>query len=169
MYTLAYINRNMDLHFMEVQDENVCFPIPEDLIIVGVLQGNKAIFEPEEKLDLTNVERLIIGLRGSFDLSFVKFGDFRKQNSQMCPFIPPLPTLEITNMTTNKIEWVFAFPVSVEYLISGTPEDGVWGDYDNELHVNILNLSPADENLNDWYRLKYGEIYSVPVNHPLPA
>lgn len=110
-YTLAYVNRNMSLGFIKATNLNVCITIPEDLIFVALRIDNVTIFDPDKSIHFTDIERLIIGLRGSFDLSFVKDSDYRKQNSQMCPVLPPL---FLPPWSSMDLLWNYPIRVNVE-------------------------------------------------------
>jgi hypothetical protein len=84
--TLGYINKNNDLHYIELDSFDVCIPLPEDLIFVSIRENTTHNFEPTDQFPFSNIERDIIGLHGSFDLSFVKDSDYRKANSKFCPY-----------------------------------------------------------------------------------
>lgn len=103
----------MDLHHIKLENFDTCLPIPEDLIFVALRQGVTIVKEPIEAIQFTDLERLIMGLE-AFDLSFVKDSDFRKQNSQICPYVPPAPTLEIEVINSVGIYWNYPHLVVVK-------------------------------------------------------
>jgi hypothetical protein len=123
-YTLAYVNKNMDLHFIENVNLDVCISIPEDLIFVACRRGEETIFDPKGVIAFTPLERLIIGLRGSFDLGFVKDSDYRKQNSKMCPIlIEETPSLDFQRIIYGRAEWNYPTPI---FLQAYDPVSKLW-------------------------------------------
>jgi hypothetical protein len=140
-YTLGYLNKNGDLHFMEFPSFDVCKTIPEDLIFVAIRQEFETIFDPPLKFPFTNIERCIIGLRGSFDMSFVKESDYRKQNSKFCPFdIDDTPQpLVLSSWIGAELSWNYFRPVQVWCIDNSdtNPEWVIfsWTDYTNSATV----------------------------------
>lgn len=84
MYTLYYLNRNLQLDTLEVSNLDRNILIPEDLIFCNLRKGITFIKEPHECIDFTPLERLIISSEFN-DTSLIKDGDYRKQNSYLSP------------------------------------------------------------------------------------
>lgn len=82
MYTLYYLNRNMQLGTMKVKTFDVPILIPEDLIFCDLRQGTTFIKQPDKCIDFSDMERLIIQSEFN-DTSLVKDADFRTQNTYM--------------------------------------------------------------------------------------
>ena len=153
MHTLSYINRNFELYHLKIQDFESCIPIPEDLIFVALRQGINIVKEPSELIDFTDLERLIIGLN-TFDLSFIKESDFRKQNTTLCPVVeeqtgePILPYFED------------------DMIIYGSG----YNPDENSFFLKIKSLKTLEELIpinqslyinNEYYRMLYGFVLPV--------
>lgn len=84
MYILYYLNRNLQLGTINVQSLDVPVLIPEDLIFCDLRKGISFIKEPHKCIGFTDLERLI--MQSDFnDVSLIKDGDFRMQNTYLEP------------------------------------------------------------------------------------
>jgi len=92
MYTLYYLNRNMQLGVIKKVSLDAPVLIPEDLIFCDLRKGIHFIKEPHECIDFTDIERLI--MQSEFnDITLIKDGDYRKANTYLTPLCPidPIP------------------------------------------------------------------------------
>ncbi len=107
MYTLYYLNRNLQLCTMKVKTFDEPILIPEDLIFCDLRQGTTFIKEPNKCIDFTDIERLIIQSEFN-DVSLIKDADFRSQNTYMtslCQVDPRLLTvLSVTSQRAYVID-----------------------------------------------------------------
>ncbi|WP_281638415.1 hypothetical protein [Flavobacterium marginilacus] len=100
MYTLYYLNKNLQMDCLKAPSLDTPILIPEDLIFTNLRKGIHFIKEPHECINFTDMERLIINSE-FFDTELVKQGEFRKQNTYLTPLcqidepviVPPPPVL----------------------------------------------------------------------------
>ena len=84
MYTLYYLNRNLQLGTIETYSLDSPILIPEDLVFCNLRKGINFIKEPHRCIDFTHAERLIMASEFT-DMELVKDFDFRKQNTYLNP------------------------------------------------------------------------------------
>jgi hypothetical protein len=93
MYTLYYLNRNLQLQSMKVDDLDNPIRIPEDLVFCNLRKGINFIKEPHQCIDFTDTERLIMNSEFT-DVKLLKEHDFRRENTYLTPLcqvdIPPM-------------------------------------------------------------------------------
>lgn len=82
MYTLYYLNRNLQLGTIKVLDLDTPVKCPEDLVFCALRKGIYFQKEPHECIGFTDMERLIIYSEFS-DMDLLKELDFRKQNTYL--------------------------------------------------------------------------------------
>jgi hypothetical protein len=120
---------------MDLGSFQACVNIPEDLIFIALRDGTKFIKEPVETFDFTDIERLIMTTE-FFDFNFLKDEDFRKQNTKICPILPPPPpvTLQITGYDFRSN--------NISLIATGLPE------------MAYMKLYYAAENDENWIFVK---------------
>jgi hypothetical protein len=127
--TLGYVNKNQDLHYIELDSFEACITLPEDLIFVSLREGTEHVFAPLTKFPFSNIERDIIGLKGSFDMSYLKDADYRKANSKFCPYDLP-DVIQEPSFITIAFESPLVIsiqknlPASVQYMVLQERLDG---------------------------------------------
>ena len=82
MYTLYYLNRNLQLGTIKVTDFLTPVRIPEDLVFCNLRFGIYFIKEPHKCIDFTDTERLIMNSEFS-DMDLLKEYDFRRENTYL--------------------------------------------------------------------------------------
>lgn len=84
MYTLYYLNRNLQIGTIKADTLDAPILIPEDLIFCDLRKGINFIKEPHVCIDFTDIERLI--MQSEFnDINLVKQADYRMQNTYLTP------------------------------------------------------------------------------------
>ncbi|MDQ8014472.1 MAG: hypothetical protein REI96_18635 [Flavobacterium nitrogenifigens] len=87
MYTLYYLNRNLQIGTIKAETLDAPILIPEDLVFSDLRKGINFIKEPHECISFTDVERLIIQSQFN-DVELVKQADFRRANTYLIPSCP---------------------------------------------------------------------------------
>jgi hypothetical protein len=92
MYTLYYLNRNLQLGTLKSPTMDQDILIPEELIFCDLRKDTHFIKEPHECIAFTDIERLIIQSEFT-DMELIKIAEFRKQNTYLSPLcqIDPFP------------------------------------------------------------------------------
>lgn len=80
MYVIYFLNSNYVITTKEVETLNDPILLTENCIVTNIRKGINFIKEPHTCLQLTHLERLIIGTE-IFDTEFIKEGDFRRANT----------------------------------------------------------------------------------------
>lgn len=84
MYTLYYLNKNLQIHTIKVESLDEPLLIPEDLVFCDLRKGINFIKEPHKCIDFTDIERLM--MQSEFnDINLIKEADYRKQNTYLNP------------------------------------------------------------------------------------
>ncbi|OXA95981.1 hypothetical protein B0A75_18115 [Flavobacterium oncorhynchi] len=124
MYTLYYLNRNLQLGTIKADSLDVPILVPEDLIFCDLRKDINFIKEPHKCIDFTDIERLIIQSQFN-DVSLIKEGDYRKQNTYLNPLcqIDINARLVLSQMFTSWCEW--SYPAGVQVYWS-TTENGTY-------------------------------------------
>jgi hypothetical protein len=133
--TLGYVNKNQDLHYIELDSFEACITLPEDLIFVSLREGTEHVFAPLTKFPFSNIERDIIGLKGSFDMSYIKDAHYRRANSKFCPNNQPDPIIApllITNFIGNVLHFNYPYAVDMQLYIGGNWRTDWYGVMDDE-------------------------------------
>lgn len=84
MYTLYYLNSNLQIGTIKTKTLDAPILIPEDLVFCNLRKGIVFIKEPHKCIDFTDIERMIIASEFN-DVSLLKDGDYRKQNTYLNP------------------------------------------------------------------------------------
>lgn len=82
MYTLYYLNKNLQMGTIKVPDLDTPVKCPEDLVFCALRKGIYFQKEPHECIGFTDIERLIIYSEFT-DMELLKDFDFRKQNTYL--------------------------------------------------------------------------------------
>lgn len=82
MYTLYYLNKNLQHGVIKVPDLDAPVRIPEDLVFSNLRKGIEFIDEPHQCIQFTDMERLIMYSK-FFDIELLKEDDFRKANTYL--------------------------------------------------------------------------------------
>ncbi|WP_286968239.1 hypothetical protein [Flavobacterium sp. UBA4854] len=91
MYTLYYLNRNLQIGTIKADTLDAPILIPEDLVFSDLRKGINFIKEPHECIDFSDIERLF--MQSEFnDINLVKEADYRLQNTYLTPLCPIDPT-----------------------------------------------------------------------------
>jgi hypothetical protein len=149
MYTLYYLNRNLQIGVINVDSLDVPVRIPEDLVFCNLRKGINFIKEPHECIDFTDVERLIMNSEFT-DSTLLKEYDFRRQNTFLNPLCQiDLPTdIEILYFIGNDLYFnIHKYQVdgvTINLLMSS---DGV--NYDTTLTVAFQATEGVDFVAND--------------------
>nr|WP_294781349.1 hypothetical protein [uncultured Flavobacterium sp.] len=125
MYTLYYLNRNLQIHTIKVESLDVPLLIPEDLVFCDLRKDINFIKEPHKCIDFTDIERLF--MQSEFnDINLIKEADYRRQNTYLTAlctidieyleldFKPKIhlyegsPNLSIVNTDTTDLEAYFS-------------------------------------------------------------
>lgn len=160
MYTLYYLNRNLQLGTIKAETLDAPILIPEDLIFCDLRKGINFIKEPHECIDFTDMERLI--MQSEFnDMNLIKDADYRYQNTYLSPLCPIDGTpLILASVTSVSLDWNYPTPVDVQESTDGVN----FSRYDDDK----LNTCPNDNyNSHSWFRLhdKIKNIYSNIVEY----
>lgn len=84
MYTLYYLNRNLQIGTIKAETLDAPILIPEDLVFSDLRKGINFIKEPHECIAFTDIERLIMQSQFN-DVELVKQADFRRANTYLTP------------------------------------------------------------------------------------
>ncbi|WP_374172728.1 hypothetical protein [Flavobacterium tructae] len=82
MYTLYYLNKNLQLGTIKVENLGVPILIPEDLVFCNFRKESIFIKHPHMCIGFSDTERLIIASEFT-DMSLLKDYDFRRQNTYL--------------------------------------------------------------------------------------
>ncbi|MEO6177292.1 MAG: hypothetical protein ABIP27_19210 [Flavobacterium circumlabens] len=153
MYTLYFINRNLQIGTIKAQSLDVPILIPEDLVFCNLRKGIHFIKEPHKCIDFTDTERLVMASEFS-DVELLKDYDFRKQNTYLRPLCPiDLPSLNPSEFNFNPYYWLnegclnlgFAKCNYNDLLIYFSP-DGI--NYDHVFEPSFWSTAEGLEILN---------------------
>lgn len=140
MYTLYYLNRNLQLGVIKVDFLDMPISIPEDLVFCNMRKGINFVKEPHKCIDFTDFERLLMSSDFN-DTSLIKDGDYRKQNTLLNPLC--------------SIEGNYFGEYIVTYVEGTRNEQG-------KLHFNmpmpatgIYELEETNDDGENWYRVLY--------------
>ncbi|MEA9415911.1 hypothetical protein [Flavobacterium sp. PL02] len=112
MYTLYYLNKNLQMGTLKVASLDAPVLIPENLIFSNIRRGINFIKEPNKCVDFTDLERLIISSE-FFDSSLVNEADFRRANTYLTPLCPIELPLILDIVYTDRALWSYPYPVVV--------------------------------------------------------
>lgn len=144
MYTLYYLNRNLQLGTIKTQTLDAPILIPEDLIFCDLRKGINFIKEPHECIGFTDIERLI--MQSEFnDMDLIKDADFRYQNTYLNPLcqIDPVPYIVHYDKELGIIHFNMPMPAT-----------------------GIYELEESFDNGATWFRMLY--YCSMDENHEIP-
>lgn len=110
MYTLYYLNRNLQIGTIKADTLDVNILIPEDLIFCDLRKGIEFIKQPHKCIAFTDFERLIIQSEFN-DTELISQGEYRKANTYLTPLceidlieVPLNQTAVITQFTADKFK-----------------------------------------------------------------
>ena len=148
MYTLYYLNKNLQIETMKVDSLDVPILVPEDLIFCDLRKGINFIKEPHACIAFTDIERLIIQSEFN-DVSLIKEGDYRKQNSYLTPLCPidGVP-LVLDDVDFKKIYWNYPTQVNVE-ISNNKIYWGIYAYDQKDGSVNNVNVGMVYFRLHD--------------------
>lgn len=87
IYTLYYLNENLQIGTLKVETLDAPILIPENLVFCDLRKGIHFIKEPHECIDFTDIERLFMQSQFN-DVGLIKDGDYRRQNTYLTPLCP---------------------------------------------------------------------------------
>lgn len=177
MYTLYYLNRNLQLDTLEVSNLDRNILIPEDLIFCNLRKGINFIKEPHECIDFTPLERLIISSEFN-DTSLIKDGDYRKQNSYLSPLCligsrvltvdyATQTTANVTNVAEDVKNRIFSCSGDLGITMHIISTDGIERKYANVTWMNFewnemiqgfqVNVIEPFEIVKIWFSDNHGD------------
>ena len=140
MYTLYYLNRNLQLGAIKVEFLDLPVLIPEDLVFCNLRKDINFIKEPHKCIAFTDFERLLMSSEFN-DVSLIKDGDYRKQHSYLSPLCPIdgyTFGLYIVAYRDNKLHFDMDMPATGAYELETSYDDGLtWN--------RVLYYCSADE------------------------
>lgn len=163
MYTLYYLNRNLQLGAIKTDSLDVPVLIPEDLVFCNLRKDINFIKEPHKCIDFTDFERLLM-MSEFNDVALIKDGDYRKQNSylvRLCP-IDGTPLI-LDSVTFASINWNYPTIVDVEESVDNV----TFTVYEADLINTAIN---DNYRAKTWFRLhdKVLNIYSNVIEYTRP-
>lgn len=171
MYTLYYVNENMNINTLETASLDEPLRIPERLIFVALRKGINFIKEPNKCIAFTDFERLIMSSDYN-DLNFVNESHYRKENTYLEPLcqvdFPNVP-LVLQKVLFDRALWIYPKPVA---LLLAQTENGEYsylnGTEQESMFTDSANI-PQD--IGYWVMLKDVEkgIFSNKMRHDMPA
>jgi hypothetical protein len=168
MYTLYYVNENMNINTLQTESLDEPLRIPERLIFVALRRGINFIKEPNKCIAFTDFERLLMSSEFN-DLNFVNESHYRKENTYLEPLCKIDYPLVLEEVLFDRAIWSYPFPVVV--LLCET-ENGVYTPLNGSESESIYtNMAKLPENMGYWVMLKdvgLG-IFSNKKQHPLPT
>jgi hypothetical protein len=169
MYTLYYVNENMNINTLETASLDEPLRIPERLIFVALREGINFIKEPHKCIAFTDFERLIMSSDYN-DLNFVNESHYRKENTYLEPLCQVNPPLILDRVETDEAFWNYPKPVLV---LASKLEEGPYYPLirDNESSSMFINSAPMMTNVDYWVMLKDVEkgIFSNKMRHAMPV
>lgn len=136
MYTLYYLNRNLQLGTIKVPHLNERVLIPEDLVFCNLRKGINFIKEPDACIAFTDTERLIMNSEFT-DMELLKQFDYRRQNTYldiMCqvdmdfPYVDPDALPYIVAFSGGKLHFNMPMPAGGIYELETSYDNGVTWD-----------------------------------------
>lgn len=92
MYTLYYLNKNLQIGTIKTDSLDAPILIPEELIFCNLRKGINFIKEPHKCIAFTDIERMIMASEFN-DVELIKQADYRRENTYLEPLcrIDPVP------------------------------------------------------------------------------
>lgn len=166
MYTLYYLNRNLQTGSINVRNLDEPLRIPEDLIFSNLRQGIVFIKEPHECIAFTDTERLIIASEFT-DTSLLKESDFRKQNSYLtalCPIEPMIMKIDsstqikayVSDIQQSVMDRIYSCAGDIGVTMHIISTDGIERRYTNLSYMNF-----RFDNGSNGYAIEVIEPYEI--------